>query len=193
MEIRSFIAVEAADEVITRLTALQEALRGAGADVGWASPAGLHVTLKFLGNVDEARVPALTVALAAVAGRHAPFAIRLVGVGAFPDPRRPRIVWVGVTEGADSLRALAADVDAAMVAAGFPPEERPFRAHVTLGRVRSLRGLEHLTPLLDRHAADDCGAQPVTAITCMRSDLSPQGARYTALARLPLLGGGYSG
>jgi 2'-5' RNA ligase len=193
MAIRAFIAVEAADEMVARLTAVQDALRGAEADVGWTAPAGLHLTLKFLGDVAESRIPGLTEALAAVAGRQAPFTIRVAGVGVFPNPRHPRIIWAGVTDGADALRALASDVEAAMTAAGVPPEERPFRAHLTLGRVRAPHGLQRLMPLLDRYAAEDFGAQPVASVTFMRSELSPHGARYTVLARLPLLCGGYSG
>jgi len=186
---RVFLAVEATAEVMARLAALQEILRGAGASVSWTSPAGFHVTLRFLGEVEEAGIPPLATALAAVAARHAPFAVRVAGAGAFPSARRPRTIWAGVTEGEAPLRALAAAVKAAAVRAGFPPEERPFRAHLTLGRVREPRGTERLTRLLDAHAADDLGALPVTAVSVMRSELSPQGARYTALHRLPLTGG----
>jgi 2'-5' RNA ligase len=192
MEIRSFIAVETTEEMVARLTALQGTLRGAGADVGWTAPAGIHVTLRFLGDVAEERISVLAQALEVVAARHAPFAVQLAGVGAFPSARQPRIMWVGITEGAEPLRALAAGVEAAMVAAGFPREERAFRAHLTLGRVRSPHGVEQLVRLLAAQAAEEYGTMPVAAISYMRSDLTPQGARYTTLYRLPLTGGGYA-
>jgi len=186
---RVFLAVEATEELIFRLTALQEVLRGAGASVSWASPAGFHLTLRFLGEVDAARISPLATALDAVAARHAPFTIRIAGAGAFPSTRRPRTIWAGVTEGEAPLSALAVDVEAAVVDTGFPSEDRPFRAHLTLGRVREPRGTERLARLLDAHARDDFGELPVTAVSVMRSELSPRGARYTALHRLPLSGG----
>ena len=186
---RVFLAVEATEAIMARLSALQEELLGAGARVSWAAPAGLHITLRFLGEVEDARIPPLADALAAVAARHAPFAVRVAGVGAFPSARRPRTVWAGVTEGEAQLSALAADVEAVVEGAGFPPEERPFRAHLTLGRVREVPGTARLTERLGAHERDDFGELPVTVISVMCSELSPQGARYTALHRLPLTGG----
>jgi 2'-5' RNA ligase len=145
----------------------------------------LHVTLKFLGDTDEAHVPGLLDALGTAAAGTAAFEVAVRGLGAFPSPLRARVVWAGLEE-APALAGLAGRVDAALAALGVPRESRPFSAHVTLGRVREPRRNPTLAAALARPA--DFGRLPVTRLSLMRSDLQSRGARYTEVAGVLLAG-----
>jgi 2'-5' RNA ligase len=139
----------------------------------------LHLTLQFLGAVARARVAALSAALAAVASRHAPIDVRYVGLGAFPERGPARVLWVGVSEArVEQLAPLAADVGRALAPLGFPPETRPFRAHVTLARVREGRRVSPSTLAgLAAGAGREFGAERLSDLKLM---LSPHGGgRYT--------------
>lgn len=120
----------------------------------------------------------------AAAAGHAAFDLEVHGLGAFPSPTRARVLWAGVSAGADETAGVAARVEEALAPLGIPPETRPFAAHVTLGRVREPRAQPRLAAALD--AAEPFGRQRVTRVSLMRSELSPRGARYTELAPLPL-------
>jgi 2'-5' RNA ligase len=171
------------DEIRQRLADEIDRLRPHATDVAWVAPANLHVTVKFLGRVEETRMPELTEALRAVAGGQRALDVAVRGLGAFPTPTRPRVLWAGLAE-ASGLPPLAEAVDAACAALGFPRETRPFSAHVTLGRVREPRRRTALAGALAR--GGDFGRVRVEGLSLMRSELSPRGARYTELARLPL-------
>lgn len=145
-----------------------------------------HVTVKFLGRIDEARVPDVIDALHTAVRGHPPFEIDVTGLGAFPSATRARVLWAGVAAGGDPLAALAASVDGALAGLGFPREERAFSAHVTLGRVREPRRAPALADALGAASARPFGRIAVREAVLMRSDLSPRGARYTPLASLPL-------
>jgi RNA 2',3'-cyclic 3'-phosphodiesterase len=163
-----------------------ERLRPAARDVAWVAPGNLHLTLKFLGSVPEARIDAVAGALREASGDASPFEARLRGLGAFPSARRPRVVWAGVTEGAADMIELARRVDAALAALGFPRDERPFSPHVTLGRVREPGRSPALTEALDSAATREFGRMRVPSASLMRSELGPGGARYTELATVRL-------
>jgi 2'-5' RNA ligase len=185
--VRCFVAIDLSDDVRVALDAAQGRLRAAAprADVRWVATAGLHLTLRFLGEVAEERLAGVRQALEGVTAAVRPFDIRCAGLGVFPGPARPRVVWAGVTDGLRELGLLAAGVERALEPLGFAPERRPFRGHVTLGRVRSPRGVARLTRALDQ---TPFGAWTVTEVVFYRSHLSPKGSRYEALARLPLAG-----
>jgi 2'-5' RNA ligase len=142
--------------------------------------------MKFLGGIDEARVPALVEALHVAATDRHGFDLEIASLGAFPSPTRPRVLWAGVTEGQAPLAALAAAVDDALAPLGFPREARPFTAHVTLARVREPRRAPALAAALGAAAARRFGRVTIDHLALMRSDLSPRGARYTALSTVPL-------
>lgn len=184
---RCFVAVELPDEVRTRVTHLQDELRAAApaADVRWTPPAQMHLTLRFLGEVAEDRRDALVQALAA-AVPSAPIRVVAEGAGAFPTARRPRVVWAGVGEGGAALGALASSVDEALARLGIPPEGRPFRPHVTLGRVRAPGGLGHMAATLEARREVPLGAWQVRSVVLYRSRLNPAGAVHEALAHVPL-------
>ena len=183
---RLFIALNLPAELREVLHADAAPLRDAAARaVGWLPPAGLHLTLKFLGDVEQSRVPAIVDALRGVAGRHAPPRLVIGGVGAFPTMARPRVVWLGV-DASPRLELLQHDVEATCGPLGFEVEGRAFRPHVTLGRVRpgadagALRALA--TAALDCSASADVVAP---TLDLMHSTLMPGGARHDAVARLP--------
>jgi 2'-5' RNA ligase len=153
----------------------------------------LHLTVKFLGQVDEGRSEAIIGALTrSVAGVGA-FDTEVVGLGAFPSAARPRVVWAGVTVGASAMGDLARRVDDALAALGFSREARPFSPHITLGRVRRPERAPALTEALRGAAGRPFGRLRVARTSLMRSELSPRGARYTELAAASLGGAGGGG
>jgi len=135
--------------------------------------------------VEETRLADVVAALPHVATVSA-FEVEIRGLGAFPNPGRPRVLWAGAP-GSPAFTRLAEGVDRALVALGFPPEGREFTPHVTLGRVREPRRNDALTEALEAAAARSFGTLQVQRVSLMRSDLSPSGARYTELAPVPLL------
>jgi RNA 2',3'-cyclic 3'-phosphodiesterase len=148
----------------------------------------LHLTVKFLGDVDEGRLEAIAGALTgAVAGAGA-FDARVEGLGAFPSAARPRVVWAGVTVGAPAIGDLAGRVDEALAVLGFAREARPFSAHITLGRIRQPGRAPALSEALCGAAGRPFGRLGVSRVSLMRSELSPRGARYTELAAVGLGG-----
>lgn len=184
--IRAFIAVELPESLRQEVASLQADFRSAGADVKWVEPENLHLTLKFLGSVKEDQVPTLQQALTtATQGLHS-FTIHLEGIGAFPRTTSPRVIWVGVTEGEKPLVELAQAVERACSGLGFPPEERPFSAHLTIGRVRSRDGLASLIKKLQVAEFRGGTPAPVNHLTLFQSTLSPHGPTYTPLAEIPL-------
>jgi 2'-5' RNA ligase len=190
--VRCFVAVDLSDETRDAIAAAQAGLRVAAprADVGWIDPAKMHLTLKFLGEVEESRRDAIEATLAGVARRHGPFALTAGGAGAFPGPSRPRVLWTGLTAGLREIGLLAADVERACVPLGFPLEARPFRGHVTLGRVRTPRGVGRVLRAMETLEGATFGTWTVREIVLYRSHLGggSRGSRYEALARFPLGG-----
>jgi 2'-5' RNA ligase len=150
----------------------------------------LHVTLRFLGQVDPARLSDIEAALTAAVALEPSFDLHLGGLGAFPGASRPRVLWAGVARGAAELGRLAASVDEGLARAGVPREARDFAAHVTLGRVREPRRNPALAAALVAAERRELGRVRVERVSLMRSDLSPRGARYTELRGLPLRGTG---
>ena len=183
---RLFVAINFPADVRDALYGATQPLRDAAPrGVGWLKPEGIHLTLKFLGDVDEARVGTVVELLAAVAARHAPVRIVVGGVGAFPSLARPRVVWVGV-EATPRLELLQHDVESACATLGFEVEGRAFRPHVTLGRVRPRAdggALRALQAAADRTAPS--ADVLATTLDLMHSTLMPGGARHDAVARLP--------
>ncbi|MCM8794809.1 MAG: RNA 2',3'-cyclic phosphodiesterase [Candidatus Omnitrophica bacterium] len=182
---RCFIAVEPPEETRKEISRLQAELKQSGADVKWVEPGNIHLTLKFLGEIDEASIASLKEALSSTL-RFSPFTMTLEGIGAFPGTTNPRVIWVGVHQGEKESKELAADVDGICEKLGFPKEERPFSPHLTIGRVRSR---DRMAPLIKRlQVAEFRCAQPVAVdrIVLFQSVLSPKGPCYTPLAEISL-------
>jgi 2'-5' RNA ligase len=182
--IRAFLALELAPALRRAAAEVVDVLRRrpGGDGVRWVREEALHVTLRFLGPTDPARTPELARRVGAELREMAPLALRLGRPGAFPSPRRPRVIVLQVEPEAP-LAALARAVERGVQAAGFEPERRPFRAHLTLGRAK--RGAPDLRGVTvpDTAVAD---TPDVTEVVLFRSELRPSGARYVPLERIPL-------
>lgn len=183
---RLFVAINLPEETRDAIYADASPLRSATTAIRWTAARSLHVTLKFLGEQQDSLLSDLRATLDAVAARHRPLDLQTTGFGAFPNFRRPRVVWVGMT-GESELRALANDIDRAFVPFGVAAESREFRAHLTLGRVKGELSAADGGALsaAARQAAPARGV-PVRTIDLMRSELGPGGSRYTLLAAVPL-------
>ena len=178
--IRTFVALELPEKLKESIVQLQRHLECSGADVKWVRTSGFHLTMKFLGSVPQANVPDIIDALEPITGHHHRMRITVRGVGAFPNQRKPRVVWVGM-KGSESLNPLQADIEKAMDRIGFEPEARPFIPHLTLGRVKSLKGHRELVNALKEQADWSTEEFELTRLHLMKSELHSRGAVYTSL------------
>jgi len=183
--VRTFVALPIPQESQKALDEAQEPLRATGADVRWTCAASIHLTLKFLGEIDPEMLPGITGALRESVQAHRPFTLCLRGLGAFPDLRSPRIVWCGIEGETHKLETLQKDVENVCGRFGFPPEERAFHPHLTLGRVRGKRNLHRLVECIKITSVRETSFE-VNGINVYKSTLKPDGAVYDVLERLPL-------
>jgi 2'-5' RNA ligase len=187
--VRTFIAVGLDKSVHDRTVALQEALAQSGAEVKWVEPENLHVTLLFLGEVGDRDLPAVCRVVAECAAGQAPFPMTVERAGCFPNPRRPRVLWVGVGEGTQELVALHDALEPPLMELGcYRREERQYTPHITLGRVRSERPSDQLAGALAKHAGWQAGRMQVREVLVMGSELTPKGPVYTVMGRGKLQG-----
>lgn len=189
---RLFVGVPLDPELTRRVGSFVDTLRSRVAQIAphaplsWVAPERLHLTLAFIGDVPESRTPTIQVALEQTTTVRR-FQLELAGAGAFPPRGRPRVLWVGVHEGRESLISLAGDVRARLDAVGVALEPRPFSPHLTVARVKEPTGLRP-SSLLEGLTDVAIGRMTVDAITLFQSRLSPSGASYHVLARCPLSG-----
>ncbi len=186
---RLFLAISLPVELKERLARLQEELKKIGADVRWVRPEGIHLTLKFLGEVPEDLIDQI-VKLAEEAIRESgvkSLRLGLKGLGSFPPGKAPRVVWVGLTGDLKELALLKRHLEDKLARLGFEPEGRAFVPHLTLGRVKSGRGRDSLQKEIHRRREEEIapeGALEISEIVLYRSTLHPQGAIYTPLRRI---------
>ncbi len=185
--VRTFVAIVIHDSLHATLDKLLEKLSSSNAKVKWVQPENVHLTLKFLGNVEEERLPEVFEACEGAAKNVSAIDIEMRALGCFPDPKSPRIVWLGIERGADAVRQLQQKVESELQAIGFPKEEKPFKAHLTIGRVKGKQGLSRLCRLLDDQKNIVIGSMRVQKISVMKSKTLPQGPVYTELKAIPLL------
>jgi len=188
-KIRAFVAVAISGDVRRAAAGVIDDLRGAGAAVKWVEPGNLHVTLKFLGDVDAGAIHHVGRAVEQAVADAAPFEFEVRGAGAFPDTRRPRTVWLGIGGGGHEIVALNARIEPPLKKLGFPKETRRFQPHLTIGRVR--RGGPGVAELGQRIAARGdlaLGRTHVAEVIVFSSRLGRSGPTYEALARAPLAG-----
>ena len=175
--IRTFIAVELPDDIKQEIGDFISQLRPQIRGVRWVEPLNLHLTMKFLGNVEEDSINKIVNGVSEVAQHHSHFIIQMENFGAFPGMKRPRVLWIGVKNGLNELSQLAASVENKMVKLGFELESRKFSPHLTVGRVR--RGKRVYIP------QDVPSFGPVefdvTTVTVMKSTLTPEGPIYDPL------------
>ncbi len=186
-KIRTFIAVELSPAVRAEAVRLVELLRPAGGDAKWVEPQNMHLTLKFLGDVREEAIADVCRVVTKAAADCQPFNIVIGSAGAFPDLRRPRTLWIGVTQGQQELFRLQTAVERALAKRGFPKENRDFLPHLTIGRIReSGPAMGDLGSLIQTHADFAAGSSVVRELVVFASHLGALGPTYEPLARAPL-------
>ena len=190
--VRAFLAIELPGSVKAALARVVAELRAARlGGLRLVRPEGIHLTLKFLGDVPVNRIDAIGAAAERAAGRHAPFTLSLSGVGAFPGGRAPRVLWAGIAGDLDSLRTLQSSVDGSLAQLGFARERRAFNPHLTLARMRDSASREDRSRalcVLRAAQPEEALAFDVDATALFQSTLGPGGAVYRRLLRAPLAG-----
>jgi RNA 2',3'-cyclic 3'-phosphodiesterase len=181
---RLFIAINLPDEWKETLSKPMESIAWIGKGVHWVEPKGMHLTLKFLGDVEREQVDTLTDALKPIAEVNPGFHVRIAGTGAFPSPRRPRVFWAGISA-PEELLHLQHRIDEATQLLGFPAEDREFKPHLTVARIKDPLGKKRIT---DAFLRFKIRSEPfhVECFSLMRSHLKSDGARYEELVNFPL-------
>ena len=188
--VRTFIAAETSSEVRACAADAIDQLSSAGVRVSWVRPENLHLTIKFLGDVDYTALSDVCRSLARAATENEPFELQCGGVGAFPRPERPRTIWLGVEDPDKRLAKLAKDVEDAMAELRFRRESRPFHGHLTLGRVRDGRQSAELAGLIQSESFATSGIMMIDELIVFSSELTPEGPIYTSIGRAELGGEG---
>ncbi|MBN1429606.1 MAG: RNA 2',3'-cyclic phosphodiesterase [Anaerolineae bacterium] len=188
---RLFIAIELPPDILKTIARVQADLKQAIPDraVRWTRPEGIHLTLKFLGDVHPSRLDAIKAALRQAVTGHAPFELSIHGSGCFPDFARPRVLWVGLAGEMESLHALQTDVESSIAPLGFPTEERGFNPHLTLARTSqqaSREDIAQIGKIVQAYSVRQLVAWQVKSIYLMHSRLKPDGAQYTQVAEVAL-------
>jgi 2'-5' RNA ligase len=183
--IRTFICIELPDDLTKKIGDIQAQLKHHSAGISWVRPQNIHLTLKFLGDVEEPRLSDIATAMEEMAAQHSPFTLFPEGQGVFPHTKGPRVFWLGIREDTGTLAQLQQAVEDRLEAIGFAKEKRAFTPHLTIGRVRPYRKPKELTTAFMALAFS---ADPfeVDHLTIMRSDLKPTGAVYTPLQVIKL-------
>lgn len=180
---RTFIAVEIDEEIRGRLVALQESLSRVVSGVKWVERENLHVTLLFLGEVDDREIPKVCRIVQDGLAEQKPFPLSVESLGCFGNARRPRTLWVGVGDGADELVAIHDRLEIPMQDLGYRREERRYQPHITLGRVKGDHPSNELPAELAKREDWSAGTQEVSEILVMGSELTRDGPQYTVLGR----------
>ena len=179
---RTFIAIELSGEIRSALARIQSHLKYSGADVKWVEEKNIHLTLKFLGEIDENKLLRVKNILDETGKLSRPFEISLKDIGAFPDIDYPRVIWAGLGKGSAESKILAERIDEELSRIGFEKESRLFAAHLTIGRVRSVRNKEALKSKLTAYSLQfTAKPQLISSIILFQSTLTPEGPVYTKL------------
>ncbi len=183
---RTFVAVDLDDALKDRLGALVRELAPLAPNVRWVQAAGMHLTLKFLGETPDEKAADVGRGLQSVAARSARFTLRLSGLGTFPPGRRPpRVIWVGA-DGGPALISLQKEIESAAAGLGYEREPREFQPHLTLGRVKFSGRMERLLQEMEKYKGHDFGEMTAVRLTFFKSVLLPGGAEYSVLGEFNL-------
>ncbi len=188
-KIRSFLAIELPSHTRSEIGRIQERLKVSRAHVRWVKIEHIHLTLKFFGNIEEEQVASISSIMEEVTRNKRAFPISVNELGAFPSIRNPRVIWLGLHGWEENLSSMQGEIEKRLEEVGFLPEERPFRPHLTLGRVKSLKGRGDLVDLMERDRDVDLGSFVVDKLVLFKSDLRPTGPIYTPLAVREFAGG----
>jgi 2'-5' RNA ligase len=185
-KVRAFIAISLPESVLQAMVNAQEDLKRSGLKIRWVRKEGIHLTVKFLGDIDRRDVDRIHGAMQQATQAFSPLVLRGEGVGVFPDLKRARVVWVGVSGDIKDLRDLQGELEDKLNGLGFPREKRSFKGHLTLGRIKGRLDGAKLGEAL--RALGDFQTEPfaVQSLVLFQSDLRPDGAVYTRLAEATL-------
>ncbi|MFH0795080.1 MAG: RNA 2',3'-cyclic phosphodiesterase [bacterium] len=190
MTLRLFIAVELSPEVkqavADAIARLRKGIQFTPAHPAWVSPDAMHLTLKFLGATSEEDVPRLNEILTESVNNEPEFEMSVEGLGVFPSPHRPSVLWMGIKEGKANLARLAARIDQRVESLGFEREKRDYHPHLTLARIKALRGVEAMMEIVNSHKHLGAGHCRITRVVLFKSELRPEGALHTPIAFFPL-------
>jgi 2'-5' RNA ligase len=185
--IRAFLAIDPPENILQAMYRLQEKLkREISGRISWTKPQGQHLTLKFFGDISTEDVKNICSAVQNRVASGQSLNLKIEKLGVFPDARRPRVIWCGVTGDVEKLSVLQKQLDSDFAAISFPMEDRPFRAHLTLGRIKDSHGLTGISEALTKNSAFAAGEFNCTELILFQSKLSPKGAVYTKLAEFVL-------
>ena len=185
-KIRSFAAIPLNLEVVSNIEKAQIHLKALAADVKWVKPGSIHLTLKFLGNIDETDIEKIAPAIQKAVAGFQPWQTEVKNLGAFPSLRNPRVVWAGIDDPDGRLIELQARIENELLHLGFEKESRKFSPHLTLGRVKSSRGKADLVRYIMDEREKFFGEIKIDRIILFKSDLQRTGAVYTGLRELEL-------
>ncbi|UCE40023.1 MAG: RNA 2',3'-cyclic phosphodiesterase [Candidatus Aminicenantes bacterium] len=179
---RTFVAIELDDRIKNTLSALIQKLDLGGKNVRWVKPQGMHLTLKFFGEVSEDRTAEIKSVLESIAKDYSRFSLSLKGTGTFPQGAQiPRVIWIGIEKN-EALQEIQARVENEFHKIRFPKEKRKYHPHLTLGRVKGPQNLETIMETLAIHKEIEFGKMTVNKMTLFKSTLKPSGAEYTILS-----------
>jgi RNA 2',3'-cyclic 3'-phosphodiesterase len=189
-EIRSFIAIELPEEARKALAKIQESIKKPNLKyLRWVSPSSIHLTLKFLGNIKPDKIDSITNTITKSCAGINRFDLQIIGLGVFPNPKVPRVLWAGLKGDIDTLIKLQQRVDDNLLPLGFTREKRPFSPHLTLARINDYAGSPErieIEKIVSNDINTAIASIGVTSVRLMHSTLRPTGAIYTQLAEIPL-------
>ena len=187
--IRAFLAIEPPEDILQAISRLQEKLkRESSGRISWTKPQGQHLTLKYFGDISAEDVKNIYSAAENRIASVSSLNLKVEKLGVFPDARRPRVLWCGVAGDGEKLSLLQKQLEADFEGIGFPREDRPFRAHLTLGRIKESHGLTGISEALTNQKDFATGVFECKELILFQSKLLPQGAVYTKMAEFKLKG-----
>jgi 2'-5' RNA ligase len=186
--IRSFLAIELPKPIIRKIEEVQGDLKTTHADVRWVSPEKIHLTLKFFGNIEESRIDPIFKSIEKPVRSTLPFSLKVRGIGAFPQMKNPRVIWMGLIQEGEVFPSLQRQIEAQLEKIGFQSEGRAFHPHLTLGRMKSGRGKGELVERMEKYKDEEFGDLQGDRVVLFKSDLKPSGPIYTALGEVKLGG-----
>jgi len=187
--IRSFIAINIPAWLKDKLVQTQNRLKEVPGEISWTRKEGLHLTLKFLGNITAAQIKAITEGIRTATRGIPPFPLRFTGLGTFPHITRPRVVWIGLDDSTGNLKNLQYNLEDRLEKLGFEREGREFSPHLTLGRVKLLRNKAPLIKIIEAHKQEEDWVFQAEKVSLMKSELRPTGAIYSVLEEVVLVAG----
>lgn len=186
MNLRCFIAIVIPDSLKKQIIEMTDLLKKYDADIKWVNPENIHLTLKFLGNTPQSLLTKINETINEAVLPYSPFYIKIYGTGVFPHKKHPRVIWIGIKD-SEILINLRNAIEQSISSLGYQKDEKGFKPHLTLGRVRSQKGIMHIINSLEDFKDKDFGSIYVDNIKLMKSDLKPKGAEYSCLYDIPII------